>query len=232
MSTVLLWDIDGTLLTTARAGIIALERALGDVTGKRIDLANLVSSGLTEHEVAQAVFATARVEHDTRLVELLLRAYERHLPDALPLRRGHVLPGVREVLEQLAARADVHNLLLTGNTPAGARAKLSHYGLLEFFDGGAYCVGPDPRSDIARRAVTLAEERLGGKVDPGRLFVIGDTPHDIEAGRSIGARTVAIASGTVPRAELAAHGPWALLERVDPPSFLRLVGLDHASPDG
>lgn len=226
---VLFWDIDGTLLTTARAGVLALEAALEEVTGRRVDLDGFVASGLTEHEVAHAVFAIADTDCDDALVDRFLRAYERHLPDSLPLRRGHVLPGVREILESLSGRDDVVNLLLTGNTPAGARAKLGHYGLLEFFSDGAFCVGPGPRAEIARRAVELAEDRIGRHLDLERTFVIGDTPHDVEAGRAIGARTVVVAPNPAARESLAAHEPWALLDRLEPDGFLRLVGLDGRS---
>jgi phosphoglycolate phosphatase-like HAD superfamily hydrolase len=226
---VLFWDIDGTLLTTARAGILALEAALEEITGRRVALDRLIASGLTEHEVAQAVFEIAEMQWDDALVDRFLRAYERHLPASLPLRRGHVMPGAREVLESLAGRDDVVNLLLTGNTPAGARAKLEHYGLLEFFSDGAFCVGPGPRAEIARRAVELAEDRLGRRLDLDRAFVIGDTPHDVAAGRAIGVRTVALAGDPAAREALAAHEPWALLDRLEPAAFLRLIGLDGRS---
>lgn len=225
-ATVLLWDIDGTLLTTARAGVFALEDALEEVAGARIDLQDKVlASGLTEHQVAEVVFEIAGVDPDPELTDRFLRAYERHLPRSLPLKAGRVLPGITEVLERLAKREDVTNILLTGNTPDGARAKLAHYGLLDFFEHGAYCVGPGPRADIARRAFELAQEQSTVPVDRERVFVIGDTPHDIEAGRAIGAQTVAIASGTTSRAELAEHGPSILFDEVVPDEFLQALGL-------
>ncbi len=216
---VLYWDIDGTLLTTARAGIFALEDALADVTGVRSDLTDLPSSGLTEHQVAAAVFAAAGVDADDALTDRFLRAYEGHLPASLGRRRGTVLPGVREILDDLAGRDDARSILLTGNTPAGARAKLAHYELLDYFDEGAYCVGPGSRQDIARRALELAPAAR-------ERYVIGDTPHDIDCGKAIGARTIAVATGSYPTGELAAHEPWALLEQLpEPAEFRRLVEL-------
>lgn len=217
----LFWDIDGTLLTTARAGVLALEAALDEVTGVRRDLAGEIDvSGLTEHEIARTLFALVGLDPEPDLLDRFLRAYERHLPGSLPRRRGRVLPGVLEVLTDLRGRAGVRNCLLTGNTPAGARAKLSHYGLLEFFSSGAYCVGPGPRSDIARRAAEAA-----GPADS--RYVIGDTPHDVDCGRAISARTIAVATGSYSRDELAAHRPWVTLERLpEPPGFRRLIELD------
>ena len=213
------WDIDGTLLTTARAGVFALEDALEDVTGRRIDLHQaLLASGLTEHQVAAEVFRIAGVEADDQLTDDFLRAYERHLPGALPRREGRVLEGVRDVLETLAERDDVRSFLLTGNTPAGAGAKLAHYGLREFFDEGAFCIGPGSRTDIARRALELAPHAA-------ERYVIGDTPYDIECGKAIGARTIAVATGSHSAEDLAAHEPWAVLDRIEHAQFLRLLGV-------
>jgi phosphoglycolate phosphatase len=215
---VVFWDIDGTLLTTARAGVLALEGALHETAGVEADLqGQLVASGLTEHQVAAEVFRIAGVDTTDELVDRFLRAYERRLPSALPLREGRVLDGVREVLEALARRDDVDCFLLTGNTPAGARAKLEHYGLSQYFSDGAFCVGPGSRVEIAREASLLAK---GAE----RVFVVGDTPYDIECGEAIGARTIAVATGSHSAQELAAHRPWALLDRLEPDSFLRLLG--------
>jgi phosphoglycolate phosphatase-like HAD superfamily hydrolase len=216
----LLWDIDGTLLTTARAGVFALEDALEEVTGKRVDLhGSFLASGLTEHQVADAVFEIAGVEPTPELTNRFLRAYERHLPGSLPRRQGRVLPGVRAVLDDLAGEPGVRNLLLTGNTPAGASAKLAHYGLSGLFADGAYCVGPGPRIQIAREAAALVP-------DADQLYVIGDTPFDIECGKAIGARTIAVATGSHAREELLEHEPWTVLDEIPPPpEFRRLVGL-------
>jgi phosphoglycolate phosphatase-like HAD superfamily hydrolase len=190
------------------------------VFGVRFDLmAERLPTGLTEHQIAAAVFALAGVEADEQSTERFIRVYEQRLPDSLPRREGRVLPGVREILEDLAGHDAVRSFLLTGNTPSGARAKLAHYGLDGFFTDGAYCIGPGPRAEIARRAVELAptaDER----------YVIGDTPHDIEAARAIGARSIALATGGFGVAELEEHEPWAAYETLPPPAAFRaLLGL-------
>ena len=216
----LFWDIDGTLLTTGRAGVFALEDALVEVFGVRFDLmAETLPSGLTEHDISQAVFALAGVTADEEQTAAYIRAYERALPSSLPRREGRVLPGVREVLEDLSSRADVQSFLLTGNTEAGARAKLTHYGLDGFFADGAYCIGPGPRAEIARRALELAP-------DAEERYVIGDTPHDVDAAHAIGARCIALATGGFSVDELSAHAPWRVLETLPPPAeFRALLGL-------
>jgi phosphoglycolate phosphatase-like HAD superfamily hydrolase len=216
---VLFWDLDGTLLLTGRAGLYAFEEALEEVTGARSDLTEVSTPGYTDAGVASLVLEHAGQPTDAETVEAVLRSYERRLPDSLPRRQGRVLDGIREVLEDLESRNDVRSYLLTGNTPAGARAKLAHYDLDCFFpDGeGAFCIDHGSRVDIARRALPLA-------AGANAVYVIGDTPADVECGKAIGARTIAVASGWHSVEELTATEPWLVLERIpEPAAFRRLL---------
>jgi phosphoglycolate phosphatase len=218
---VLFWDLDGTLLSTGRAGLYAFEEAIEEVTGVKVDLHDLSTPGVTDAGVAKLVLQRAGRQAEPETIDAVLRAYERHLPASLPRRRGRVLDGIREVLEDLQDRDDVRSYLLTGNTPLGARAKLAHYDLDRFFpDGeGAFCTDHGSRTDIARRALPLADLAE-------QAYVIGDTPSDVECGKAIGARTIAVASGWHSLDELAATNPWALLERIPPADdFRTLLGL-------
>lgn len=215
MTLVLCWDIDGTLLTTGRAGIFAWEDAAAEHVGHPVDLATFETAGLTDVEIAARI--AERLDLPAGAADTLLRRYEALLPDRLHRRKGAVLPGVRPVLERLRDRVDIVSMLLTGNTEAGARAKLTHYGLMEFFEHGAFADGCRERSAIARRALDVARERLGRAAEPSGVYVIGDTPHDIACARAIGARAVAVASGNHTIEELARHDPWWLLPRLPAP---------------
>jgi len=97
--------------------------------------------------------------------------------------------------------------LLTGNTRAGARIKLAHYGLDQYFDFGGFGDNHFERDDVAREALSATRERLGDAVDLDRVWVIGDTPNDVRCGRAIQARTIAVATGDHTREELAAANP-------------------------
>lgn len=225
MVTVLCWDIDGTLLTTARAGIHAWEAALEEEFGAPVDLNELQTAGLTDVEIGARLASMHAASVDPSLVDRLIRRYEDHLPANLPRRTGRVLPNVREILEQLRSRVDVRSILLTGNTRAGARAKLTHYGLADFFEHGAFSDGTTDRPTIARNALVLAREQLG-KIDADSVYVIGDTPHDVECGHAIGARVVAVATGGYSAEQLSAHGPWWVVDALPEPAvFLRKLGL-------
>ena len=219
MKAVLFWDIDGTLLTTARAGVFSLEHALEEVSGVRADLQGMATSGMTDYAIAEAALAGVGHATDEETVQRFLEIHGRQLPEYLHRREGHVMPGVREALEELRDDPDVRNLLLTGNIEAGAAAKLAHYGLAEFFtEGGAFCVGPGERAEIARRALPLANGVA--------TFVIGDTPADVECGKEIEAKTVAVATGSYSLEELGEHDPWLLLEQIpEPATFAELLGL-------
>jgi phosphoglycolate phosphatase len=227
VKTVVCWDIDGTLLTTARAGVFALEEAAREVCGAEPDFAELRTSGLTDAEVAAVAIETCTGRAgDASTVAAFLRAYEHHLPERLPWRSGSVLPGVKDILDDLAARPDVACLLLTGNTAAGARAKLSHYGLEGYFAGGAFCGDGEDRETIAGRARELARRHLNRGPADDRVFVVGDTPADVRCGLAIGARTIGVASGEYEEEELARAGAWLTLPRLPAAGeFARLLGL-------
>jgi len=226
MSHVLFWDIDGTLLSTARAGIFALEQAARDVTGAEPDLSGMHTAGMTDFLIALEVLETMGRERSEDEAAALLRAYEAHLPERLTWRQGQVLPGVREVLDDVARRPGVHSLLLTGNTRAGARAKLDHYDLAGYFEDGAFCADGDDRPAIARRAWAMAGERLDGRLDGERAYVIGDTAHDVHAAHAIGARAVAVLTGPAPRVDVEAAGPWRVWDALPAPQeFAAQLGL-------
>ena len=211
----LFWDVDGTLLSTARAGIFSLEDALEHVTGVREDLHGMATAGMTDYAIAEAAIAAVGHQADDATVMEFLRAHGEQLPAYLGRRQGHVMPNVREILEDLAPRDDVESFLLTGNTETGAQAKLAHYGLAGFFTrGGAFCVGAGTRDDIARAALPFAE-------GADAHYVIGDTPADIACGAAIGARTIAVATGSYSVDELAVHEPWAVLAELPPPDEFR-----------
>ena len=220
---VLFWDIDGTLLTTARAGVFAWEDSVRELTGRDFDLSVIRTAGMTDYQIAARTLETLGVEQSDENVERLLRRYEELLPSSLPRRRGRVLDNVREILEHLEAeRPDVRSYLLTGNTRAGAQAKLTYYNLVRFFADGAFAEDTAARSSIASRALELAKQ--AGPIGEETIFVIGDTPHDIECAKAIDAKTIAVATGGYSVDELRPLKPWRLFDTLPPPDeFMKLI---------
>ena len=207
---VVFWDIDGTLLTTGKAGVPAWEQAVREVVQRDFELASFRVAGLTDYQIAVRTFEMLGVAADEATIRQMVTRYEELLPNELPKKRGRVLPNVREILESLNRRPDVRSYLLTGNTRGGARAKLTHYDLFKYFVDGAFAEDAGNRASIATRALALA--RSAGPVGDDTVFVVGDTPHDIECANAIGARTVAVATGGYTRDELAALRPWKVFD--------------------
>jgi phosphoglycolate phosphatase len=219
---VLFWDIDGTLLTTGKAGVPAWEQAVREIVQRDFELASFRVAGLTDYQIAVRTFEMLDVPVDDATIRRMVGRYESLLPVELPKKQGHVLPNVREILEHMRGRADVRSYLLTGNTRGGARAKLTHYDLFHYFLDGAFAEDASARATIAGRALALA--RAAGPVADESLFVVGDTPHDIECANAIGARTIAVATGGYTLDELKSHRPWRAFAELPPAGeFARLI---------
>ncbi|MEQ1895970.1 MAG: HAD hydrolase-like protein [Vicinamibacterales bacterium] len=224
MSTVLFWDIDGTLLATGGAGMIAWNDAVKELTGQDFDLRSSIrSSGMTDFQIGVKTLEFLGFTPAPGDLDRLVSRYEELLPASLPLKEGQVLGHVREILTVLAAdRPDIRSYLLTGNTAGGAKAKLVYYGLWDLISRGAFSVDATERAGIARRALELA--RADGPVEAEQAIVIGDTPHDIHCANAIGARTLAVATGGYSLDELLAHQPWhGCPELPAPREFLALI---------
>jgi len=189
-------------------------------------LSGLHTSGLTDFEIATRIIEKYGDVSDRSLVSGLVSFYERALPASLHLRRGSVLPGVFKVLDHILIRENIFSMLLTGNTRAGAGAKLRHYGLSSYFEYGAFAeIGLD-RTGIARKAVDMAFDATKKSLSMENVYVIGDTPHDIRCGKAVGARTVAVATGVHSVGELIEHEPWWVIDRIpEPDIFLRKLGI-------
>lgn len=189
----LLFDIDGTLLRSGGAGQAAMERALETVFGVTAPTEGFQAAGRTDFAITTDLLDFHGLENSEENRERFIDGYLRHLPETLSAREGLILPGVQELLEALAKRPTVHLGLLTGNLHKGAAVKLTHYEMLSPFRFGGFGDEHHSRDDVARSAVTAAESALGRK--PDSIWVIGDTPADIQCGRAIGATVVAVATG-------------------------------------
>lgn len=203
----LLFDIDGTLITSGGAGEGALMDAMQQRFGIEEDLKGITIAGATDALIARMMLEKNGLAASSENITALLDAYLSFLGQRLSRHAGHVLPGIIGLLDRLRQREDCVLALLTGNLVRGAEVKLSHYGVWEYFEFGAFADDHHDRNELTRFARARALEKHGDEFSPENIFVIGDTPRDIECGKVVGARTVAIATGNYSRAELAAHHP-------------------------
>ncbi len=219
-----LFDIDGTLLSSGGAGKSAMERALASTFGAPADSGGISYSGRTDRAIGRDLFRLHRIDESADNWRRFLDAYLSHLPDCLHGHQGRVLPGITSLLQELANRDDVLLGLLTGNVRAGARVKLCHFGLHDYFLLGGFGDDHFHRDDVAREALAFVHRHLDNRVDLDRLWVIGDTPLDVSCARAIGARVVAVATGWHSLEELATVRPDLLLTDLeDPLPLLRLL---------
>jgi phosphoglycolate phosphatase-like HAD superfamily hydrolase len=202
----LLWDIDGTLISTGAAGHRAIELA----TAQRFrggDLEGVEIAGRTDSGIAHQILAKYGEPLTEENVTTFLDLYLELLAQELPRSKGRVMPGVLEILKRLEHQPDTTLGLLTGNLKRGARLKLEHYRLWHFFAFGAFADDHHDRNELGAFALARAHEGTGGKFLPAQVDVIGDTGHDIACGKACGARTIAVATGSWPRARLAEYTP-------------------------
>lgn len=204
--TLLLFDIDGTLLASGGAGIRALEAAATEQFGDG-NLRGIEIAGRTDSLIARQVLARHGLEATPERIFAFLDSYLGHLARLLPDSDGHLLPGVVALLEALKPRTELVLALLTGNLERGAKLKLSRYGVWHYFEFGAYADDHHDRNELGPVARQRALDRHGIDFPPERIFILGDTPHDIACAKAIGAKTIAVTTGKHTRADLAAHSP-------------------------
>jgi phosphoglycolate phosphatase-like HAD superfamily hydrolase len=220
----ILWDIDGTLIVSGRAGIFALTKAFATVYGHTPDLGKIDVSGRTDRWIAGQVLEQQGIAASPENIHAYLEAYLQVLPEEIRTREGRVLPGIIPLLDTLKARDDIAQGLLTGNLQRGARIKLGHYKVWHYFEFGAFGDDSPWRNELGPHALRRAQEKHAVEFSPANTFVIGDTPHDIECGKAIGAKTIGVATGRFSVAELQAHQPTAVFgDFSDATAFLRVI---------
>jgi phosphoglycolate phosphatase-like HAD superfamily hydrolase len=202
-----LFDIDGTLIASGGAGKAAMEAALRLEFGIAELTDGVPYSGRTDRAIGLELLHLHGIAAVPENWHRLRKAYLHHLPASLARHRGQVLPGIRALLEHLVTQSEVAVGLLTGNIQEGARLKLGHYRLDHHFAFGGFGDQHLDRDDVARDALVAGRQHLGELGTLGQVWVIGDTPLDIQCARAIGARVAAVATGLHPVDELAAARP-------------------------
>ena len=227
MNVLLLWDIDGTLLKSGAAGMRALQKAFNQEFIDNGSLHDIDFSGRTDRWIMRRIFEKFTLEPSERNFTLLKKAYLKQLPEELKAGPVQVLPGAREILEQAPAHPSVAHGLLTGNLIEGARHKLSHVGLWRHFPFGGFADDAELRNEIGPHALRRGRDHHGVEFRPDQVWVIGDTPHDIEGAKVIGANSLAVATGRHSLAELDSFHPTAVrADLSDTAGFWKLVERD------
>lgn len=204
--TVLLFDIDGTLVLTGGAGGRAMTRAFEELYGVGNAFDGVPFNGRTDAWILSRAAAAHGIDNEA--IERFKPLYLDYLAEELhrPGPRKGVMPGVGPLLDELSRRDDVYLALLTGNFERGACLKLEYFDLWRYFTCGAFGDTTHDRNGLLAQALTRVEMCGGPQVAPADVVIIGDTPLDVGVAIAGGARSMAVATGSHTTDELRACG--------------------------
>lgn len=227
--TLILFDIDGTLVSTGLAGGDAMGRAFEEIHGVADAFAGIEMSGKTDPAILREAWEAAGIDPAQRDVKGFYDCYVGHLRDTLNEsdRPRHLKPGLPGLLDAIAGKENVVLGLLTGNVVTGAQLKLESFGILHYFRIGAYGSDNEDRKALVPVAQLRARQYCVTYIAPERTFVIGDTPRDIDCARAHGVQAVAVATGNYSLEDLQAHEPdRCFADLSDQQAVLQYLGLD------
>jgi phosphoglycolate phosphatase-like HAD superfamily hydrolase len=209
-----LWDIDGTLLTTGGAGAVAWQRAFQELYGVEANIDENTRAGMTDPEITEIIFNQVVGREGTADEHAQVVAkYLEYMPDAVAESNGYrVMPGIAEILPRLA-QAGIVQGVVTGNVEPAAQIKLARGDLDRYFSFGGYGSDARDRVKVTERAIERGGEALGTPLDRAATISVGDTPRDVTAGHGAGIRVVGVATGAYSVAELEEAGAdWAIAD--------------------
>jgi phosphoglycolate phosphatase len=208
MTTVLLFDIDGTLVLTGGAGSRAMSLAFEELFAVADAFLGVPMPGRTDTWLLSDACDAHGIPRDSPDLARFPDVYLRHLAIELrkPGPRKGAMPGVRELLTELSTRDDVYLALLTGNYETAARLKLEYFDLWRYFPCGAFGDNAPDRNGLLPRAVQRVAACGGPSIAASEAIVIGDTPLDVACAAAAGARSIAVATGSHSVEELRVAG--------------------------
>jgi phosphoglycolate phosphatase-like HAD superfamily hydrolase len=223
MTTVALFDIDGTLMTTGGAGRRAMRAAFGEVVDAPHALDDVKLGGKTDPMILREGLQVIGRAYDAALVERILERYLERLEAEVARSPGyHVFDGVLTILDHAhALNAAVG--LGTGNVERGAQVKLARGALNDRFAFGGFGSDAEDRTELIRAGAERGAARLGRPLSECRVIVIGDTPRDVRAAHGIGAVCLAVATGGYDVSALEKAGADLVVERLDDPRALAFL---------
>lgn len=201
MKKLVLFDLDGTLVTTGGAGCQALIKGMEKLYGKKPVFEHSLISGRTDFDNFTIVYGLLHKGKKPTATELkkMEKAYVDQLPSEVHAlvraKKYDLIPGVDKFLKELAKDKDVVLALGTGNVEKAAYIKLEPSGLGKYFTVGGWGTDGHTREDMLKAAVKRAEKKFKIKFEPDQVYVIGDTHRDICAAKNCGFHNAVITTG-------------------------------------
>jgi phosphoglycolate phosphatase-like HAD superfamily hydrolase len=212
MVRLVLFDVDGTLVHTGRAGSRAFGKTIASEFKAPESVEKVRFGGRTDISLARELFGLNSIPATPDNFRRFFERYVFWLDHLVANTNGEICRGVPEFISDLCALPNPPRLgLLTGNIRLGAEIKLRRYGLWEIFETGGFADDSEDRNHIAAAALERGRRVLDKNLNGGEVVVVGDTPHDIRCGKHIGAKVLAVATGGATLEELQNHKPdWAV----------------------
>jgi phosphoglycolate phosphatase-like HAD superfamily hydrolase len=214
-----LFDIDGTLISTGGAGARSWRYAFDELYGIPADIGEFTDAGMTDPMVARLTFKAA-VGHEPTPRELatVMAAYLDRIPYEVDnSEKYRVLDGAEELLRTLGREKGVLLGITSGAVEAAAHIKLSRAGFNRYFPFGGYGSDSGDRIELTKCALARGERLLGEPLDPKQVLVVGDTPKDLDAAHGAGCVAVGVATGHYSRAQLEEAGADVVLDSLRDP---------------
>src|SRR5215475_4108727 len=223
--TVLLFDIDGTLVTTGGAGRRALERVFSHCFGRQ-DACSFRLDGMTDRAIVRAGLTSIGIAATKEEIDAVLRDYVRILEEEVARvdpSQYHLHAGIQDALDAARARPEIALGLGTGNIREGARVKLSRVGIYDRFAFGGFGCDAEDRIALIRRGAERGASLLGAPLEECRVVIIGDTPKDVAAAQAIGAECVAVGTGSFTAEQLVGAGATAAFADLSAPGAMEAI---------
>jgi phosphoglycolate phosphatase len=227
----ILFDVDGTLITTGGAGTRSWRWAFEELHGIPADIGEYSEAGMTDPVVGRSTFRNVLHRDPTDAeMHLLLAAYLERLPTEVQTSGGYrVLPGAEEVLQSLHRAGRVTGIV-TGALEDAARIKLARGDLNRFLPFGGFGSDSADRVELTRRAIERGAALIRRELPPGRVHVLGDTPRDMEAAAAVGAVPIGVTTGTYRSDSLTLAGAEVVIATLEAYPALLLDGWIRAIP--
>jgi len=221
--TVLLFDIDGTLVTTGGVGRRALERAFEHAYGQPNACSAFRLDGMTDRAIIRKALEGLEVPCSDGEIDAVLKLYVAFLEEVVTqadMTRYRIHPGMQRAVEWVASLEGFAVGLGTGNIREGARVKLSRVGLYDKFSFGGFGCDHELRVELIRRGAERGAERLGAPLEECRVVVIGDTPKDVAAAQGIGAECIGVGTGAFKAQQLLEAGATQAFDTFEAPGAI------------
>jgi phosphoglycolate phosphatase-like HAD superfamily hydrolase len=230
--TVLLFDIDGTLVTTGGAGGRAIRRAFETLHG-RADACAFRFDGMTDRAIVRQGLLNVGAPTDEAAIDAVLQAYLEVLSEEVSKAdsaKYRLHAGMERAVGEALSREGFAVGLGTGNIKEGARIKLQRVGIYDRFAFGGFGCDHEDRTELIRAGAQRGADRLGAPLAECRVVVVGDTPKDVLAAKGIGAQCLGVGTGAFTAEALREHGAeLAVADLLAPGAVAWLLGEGAAS---